>query len=155
MAVLDSTRILKNCQLCHHKQDFGLDALWTFFATSHGKSPCDGIGGFVAKRSLQKSLKDQILDYKSVLDVCRTDLTRIHFFNISQVRMTTVRESLVKRFKEGKTIPGTRSSHHFIPVSTSKISHQLTSEDTDVVGTFDFDNGDESNIVTPYSGVVC
>ena len=91
--------------LCHHKQDFGLDVLWTFFATSHGKSPCDGIGGFVkrhvAKRSLQRPLKDQILDYKSVLDVCRTDLTG----DSSRVRMTAVRESLVKRIKKGKTIP--------------------------------------------------
>ena len=39
--------------MCHHKQDFGLEAEWTFFATSHGKSPCDGIGGFV-KRYIAK-----------------------------------------------------------------------------------------------------
>ncbi|ESO09020.1 hypothetical protein HELRODRAFT_168952 [Helobdella robusta] len=26
-------------------EDFGLKAEWHFFATSHGKSPCDGIGG--------------------------------------------------------------------------------------------------------------
>ena len=68
MVVLDSTRILKTVNLCHHKQDFGLDALWTFFATSHGKSPCDGIGGFVkrhvATRSLQSPLK---YHYKSQL----------------------------------------------------------------------------------------
>eukprot|EP00112_Aurelia_sp_Birch-Aquarium-sp1_P016223 Seg366.9 transcript_id=Seg366.9/GoldUCD/mRNA.D3Y31 product="ARL14 effector protein" protein_id=Seg366.9/GoldUCD/D3Y31 len=31
--------------VCHHKGDFGLSAEWSFFATSHGKSPCDGIGG--------------------------------------------------------------------------------------------------------------
>ena len=45
-----------------HHDDFGLDAEWIFFATSHGKSPCDGIGGFVkryiAKRSLQHPLKE-------------------------------------------------------------------------------------------------
>ena len=42
-----------------HHQDFSLDASWTFFATSHGKSPCDGIGGTVkrltARASLQRS----------------------------------------------------------------------------------------------------
>ena len=27
--------------LCHYK-DFGISAEWNFFATSHGKSPCDG-----------------------------------------------------------------------------------------------------------------
>ena len=35
--------------LCKHEVDFGLKANWTFFATSHGKSPCDGIGGTVKR----------------------------------------------------------------------------------------------------------
>ena len=38
--------------LCHHQQDFNMDAEWIFFATSHGKSPCDGVAGFV-KRTLK------------------------------------------------------------------------------------------------------
>ena len=54
---------LKN--LCCHKQDFDIDAEWHFFATSHGKSPCDGIGGtvkrLVARASLQAATSDQIL----------------------------------------------------------------------------------------------
>lgn len=44
--------------LCNHKFDFGIDAEWHFFATSHGKRPCDGLGGTVkrlgAKTSLQR-----------------------------------------------------------------------------------------------------
>ena len=43
----------KNCKnfinLCHHKSDHGLEAKWNFFATSHGKSLCDGIG-YTVKR---------------------------------------------------------------------------------------------------------
>ena len=43
--------------LCHHSTDHGVTAEWHFYATSHGKSPCDGIGGtvkrLVAKASLQ------------------------------------------------------------------------------------------------------
>ena len=31
--------------LCHHKEDLGINAEFVFFATSHGKSPYDGIGG--------------------------------------------------------------------------------------------------------------
>ena len=31
--------------LCNHEADFGIAAEWNFFATSHGKNPCDGIGG--------------------------------------------------------------------------------------------------------------
>ena len=26
--------------LCHHKKDFQMDAIWSFFATGHGNSPC-------------------------------------------------------------------------------------------------------------------
>ncbi|XP_066934504.1 uncharacterized protein [Clytia hemisphaerica] len=84
--------------LCHHQEDFGIDAEWIFFATSHGKSPCDGIGGFVkrhvAKRSLQRPLKNQILDYEAMLDLCVTELKDIHFVGISQEEMKVVREEL-------------------------------------------------------------
>ena len=31
--------------VCHHEEDFGVPCEWIFFATSHGKSPCDGLGG--------------------------------------------------------------------------------------------------------------
>ncbi len=48
--------------LTFHKEDFGIDADWTFFASSHGKSPCDGIGGtvkrLVARASLQRPVSD-------------------------------------------------------------------------------------------------
>ena len=59
----------KNCynftNLCNHEEDFGVPAEWHFFATSHGKSPADGIARTVkrtaAKASLQRPYKDQIL----------------------------------------------------------------------------------------------
>ena len=49
-------KIRKNfLNLCLHQSDFGLDAKWNFFATSHGKQPCDGtVKRLVAKASLQK-----------------------------------------------------------------------------------------------------
>ena len=41
----------KNCKfflnLCLHNSDFGVKCEWNFFATSHAKSPCDGIRGTV------------------------------------------------------------------------------------------------------------
>lgn len=44
----------KNCKnlknLCLHQADCGIDAEWNFIATSHGKSPCDGIGGTIEAR---------------------------------------------------------------------------------------------------------
>ena len=41
----------KFLNLTYHVQDFSLDASWSFFATSHGKSLCVGVGGMV-KRAL-------------------------------------------------------------------------------------------------------
>ena len=46
--------------LCHHYTDYGIRAEWNFFATSHGKSPCDGIGGTVKRLAARASLQRQI-----------------------------------------------------------------------------------------------
>ena len=50
--------------------DFDVDCEWHFFATSHGKSACDRIGGVVkrmtAKASLQRSSENQILTSQNV-----------------------------------------------------------------------------------------
>ena len=44
--------------LCYQQDDFRVKAEWNFFATTHGKSACDGIGGtvkrLVTKASLQR-----------------------------------------------------------------------------------------------------
>ena len=128
--------------LCHHQQDFNMDAEWIFFATSHGKSPCDGVGGFVkryvAKRSLQRPLHDQILSYQSMLDLCVREIPSITFFGVSEEEMVNVHADLEDRFAKSKTLPGTRSSHHFVPISCNKIAHKLTSEDSKFIQ-FDFD----------------
>ena len=56
--------------LCHHKSDFDIDATWAFFATSHGKSPCDRIGSTVKCKilcaSLQRPVNNQILMFCAV-----------------------------------------------------------------------------------------
>ncbi len=60
MVVPDNTKIAKNCKnflnLCHHKEDFEIDAEWNFFSTSHGKGPCDGVGGTVKRLAAMASL---------------------------------------------------------------------------------------------------
>ena len=108
--------------LCHHQQDFNMDAEWILFATSHGRSPCDGVGGFVkcyvVKSSLQSSLRDQILNYQSMLDLCVREISSITSFSVSQEEMVNVRADLEDRFAKSKTVSGTRSSHHFAPIAT-------------------------------------
>ena len=69
--------------LCMHKRDFGFDAEWNFFATAHGKSPCDGIGGSVKRSTAIESLKrinnNQILNPKDMFSFCKQHLVIIHF----------------------------------------------------------------------------
>ena len=41
--------------LCHHEVDLGTKAEWHFFATSHGKGPCDGVGGTIKRAAAHAS----------------------------------------------------------------------------------------------------
>ena len=47
------------CQ-CFCYSDFAFNLQWIVFATSHGKSACDGIGGTV-KHLIQKEIFDRLL----------------------------------------------------------------------------------------------
>ena len=56
-----------------------------FFATSHGKSVCDGIGGTVncltANASLQRPASDQILNVHDKLTFCKGAMEDKVLFN--------------------------------------------------------------------------
>ena len=64
--------------LCSHKHDFGISAEWVFFATSSANLPLmallEQLKRHVAKGSLQMSLNNQILDYKTILDLCENEM---------------------------------------------------------------------------------
>ena len=91
-----------------------------------------------AKRNLQRPLNNQILDYRAVLEVCQKEMESIIFFGLDKEDTAEVREKMEKRFKDGKTVPVTRSSHHFIPQSASQIGHKLCIEDDLFVDIHDF-----------------
>ena len=105
--------------LCLHQKDFNIKCVWSFFATSHGKSPCDGLGGLTARASLQRTLSDQILTAKQVFDYCKEEVKGVHVFFISTENMVPVRSMLDARFQKVCTLPSTRSFHQFVPLSES------------------------------------
>ena len=72
-----------------------------------------------------------------MLDLCVRQIPSITFFSVSQVKMVNVRADLEGHLAKSKTIPGTRRSHHFAPISCNKIAHKLTSEDREFLQ-FDF-----------------
>ena len=42
--------------LCHHKDDFGVEVKWNFFATSHGKTAGNGAAGTLKRSASRASL---------------------------------------------------------------------------------------------------
>jgi hypothetical protein len=86
--------------LCKH----GEDSL--SFATSHGQSPCDGIGG-TAKRSvtrynLQEPAKNQIKSANAMLDFLIKQVSNIFYFYIEEEEIGKYRKRLNSRFEKGQ-----------------------------------------------------
>lgn len=84
----------KNCKnflnLCNHQNDFQLEAEWHFFASAHGKSACDGLGGTIKrmarKASLQRPNNDQILTSQELFHYAKQHILGINF------EYTTIKE---------------------------------------------------------------
>ena len=83
-------------------------------------------------------MNSQILDHKAMLNVCKEEMSQKKLSGISKGTMGGVYKSFVEWYSRGNTVPGTQSSHHFIPLSSSKIAHKLSSEDESRAGTHDF-----------------
>lgn len=101
--------------ICHHKPDFGLDADWNFFASSHGKNACDGIGGTtkraVTKASLQRPYSDQIVTAEEIYKFCVENVSGILFIYVPSEEVHSNSMKLQVRFDSCKQIPQTRSFH--------------------------------------------
>lgn len=124
---------LKNfCNIRHHKEDFDLKCEWNFFATSHGKGPCDGIGGVIKRlatrysKQLVKSGKDRLLTALQLFQYAKENITGVNVFFVSTEEVMAVREALALRFALAKPVPGSRDHHYFVPLSTTLLSvHRL------------------------------
>lgn len=107
--------------LCLHEKNFQLKAQWSFFATSHGKTECDGIGSTVKrlarKESLQRHLKRQIITTNDLFDFCKKNIKNINFLFISKEAVDLTRLNLESCYKDVQTLPGTRSFQSFKPVN--------------------------------------
>ena len=73
-----------------------------FFATSHGKSTCDGIGGTVkqitAQASLKRTMTGQILGVDNMFEFCETNIKNIQFIMVYKTEINEVLSSLQPRF---------------------------------------------------------
>ena len=115
-----------------------MKAEWHFFATSHGKSPCDGVGGtikrLVARASLQATTGNHILNAKELFSWAKANISGIEMLSVSTEEIEKCELVLEPRLDDAKTIAGTRSHHSFVPVSS--VSLQIRRISADVDGTF-------------------
>ena len=88
----------------------------------------------VAKRIVQRSLNNQILDYKAMLDLCENEIMSIKFFEMRKESKISVENLETESWYEGgDTVSVTRSSRHLVPLSSLWIDHRLTRKDESYV----------------------
>lgn len=106
--------------LANHFDDFGIPAEWHFFATSHGKGPCDGIAGSVKRlafrASLQRRSENPILKPVDLYDWAITAIKNITFYYFEENVYEETESFLKERFSKSITIKGTLGYHAFIPI---------------------------------------
>ena len=113
--------------LAFHSKDFKMEAEWHFFATAHGKGPCDGLGGTVkrlaARASLQRPLDDQIQTPLQLFEWAKVAIPSATFEYVTKAEVLAEELLLQVRLEDASTIEGTHSFHAFIPVdgSTGKL----------------------------------
>lgn len=111
--------------LCYHERDFGMPAEWHFFATSHGKGPCDGIGGTVkrlaTRASLQRPYDQQILTPLQLFQFAKSSIANINVVYSTIDDYNQESDMLRKRFENARTITGTHKLHSVRSISQDYI----------------------------------
>ena len=112
-----------------------MSAEWHFFATSHGKGPCDGLGGtlkrLAARASLQRPYENQILTPIEFFNFCDKDIKQIDVVYTTHDQYQAKAELLEERHLTATTIAGTQKLHSFIPVNCSTLEVRFFSDSLD------------------------
>ena len=142
-------KLYEYAEFMRSKETLTLRHVGFFFASSHSKFPCDEIGETVIRlektASLQRPLSGHILTPQALFEYCCDYVSGISFEFLNADNMQKDRLRLASRFLLGNTIPGTRSFHHFEPLSNSSIGYRRTSEDSGLTGIQYFSNDDHDN----------
>lgn len=125
----------KFVSLCGFKDKYNIDAEWHFFATSHGKGPCDGIGGtlkrMATRASLAKEHEHPITNARELYAWAKDLKTKMAYCFVSAEEYNEAEKEFDTIFKKAKPIPGTQKFHSFIPISNHQIAVKLFSSCND------------------------
>lgn len=123
--------------LCLFKKDFGIEAEWHFFATSHGKSPCDALGGTFKRNARNHNMKSPtsgVTNAKNLFEWAKSKKdSAVHFVYCTEKEYDDMFEKLnSQRYnKKISTVVGTQTYHCFKPIDESKISASTLSDSID------------------------
>lgn len=111
--------------LCYHEEDYGMTAEWHFFATSHGKNACDGVGGTIkrlaTRASLQRTVEGQILNAQDLFEFASKNIKGIQVFFTPSAEIGANEEFLKGRYANSLSIGGTRENHFFKPLDKNTL----------------------------------
>jgi hypothetical protein len=108
--------------LCQHNTDFGINAKWHFFATSHDKGPCDGVGVTIKHLAAHSSLQlYQMSTPAQLYSWAKEHLPSIHVQYVCNNEVEQTRHHLKFRFDNTRTVVGTCKYHAFLPISNTAL----------------------------------
>ena len=126
--------------LAFHNRDFNnIEAEWHFFATAHGKGPCDGLGGTVKREAVRASLKrpleGQTQTPQELSEWAMDAIPSVTFEFVDKSEVEAEERALQERLDAAVTIEGTQSYHAYYQLKdcTNKLmvktySRSLSSE---------------------------
>lgn len=118
--------------LAQQKNESNVECEWNFFASSHGKGACDGVGGMVKRQAFRASL--QRADNNFIKSPHDLFLWAKSFFRNIDFEFCTLGEhendekNNAKRFANAVTIKNTRNFHQFVPINEYTIRCKIFSK---------------------------
>lgn len=89
-------------------EDFGIQAEWHFFATSHGKTASDGAAGtlkrLTTKGDLHRPFENHILSPKYLYEFAIQEIKSMHFCYATNTEHEEEARLLQARYEASKTI---------------------------------------------------
>lgn len=94
-----------------------------FFATCHGKGPCDALGGVLKRNAAKASLQGQLITNALELYQWASSKSdsKITYAFFSEADYTKMDRKIKNRYTKVKQIAGTQSYHCFKPIDKSTL----------------------------------
>lgn len=118
------------------KSEYNYKIIWTFFASCHGKSSCDAVGGTLKRNatraSLQRPLRDQIQNAEMLFKWCESNPnSEVDYKFCTNEQYKKIFNEMKHKYDHVKRIEGTRKFHSFEPLGNNQIKAKLFSDYTE------------------------